>query len=843
MATYTTVAPFFILLSTLYLQTAPSPQEEIVTEVLSWALILICGVAYLHLSSNSDQSSRSTGLSSTNLNTVALWVALLCLSSSVREVNWSLAPLLIPLVFVTQRIEVTSLALPVYEDFKLRIYNANKKTSISLGLFACATILVLVKNNPLESINLQVCWLIAQAGLYVVLHHRASNLESAQLETEKPGDFQQLLQTATQIAPRVLALTGPIVLIWGRGFPFPSEVAITILLKSARWMTVLTLVSTSKISIVPLATAFAVLTNAIGQYTHGYQSFLVVLAALTTLYLITVATFQYPVARSIVLAFAIFPVRSFLISEESSLPISYFGSHRHPIYHLAQEARGRFQTMQNRQSKTLADAVAEYTRRYERLPPSGFDKWYEFAITNNVTFVDEYDYMTHSVDPFWQVTPATLRDYLKQAVEMNPGSSRLGVLKIEDHKASQNHGGFQHDQLVELLQPVLEFLPDMTMLLNALDEPRIIVPHDMLGLPETPTTSHTAELADTKHKTKELSFSNLSHQKAFNMMALSCPPDSPARSPIDSLDQSVAIPFISNITAAQDICQFPDWKANEHGMLSTPSSFIFTHQRVPVASTSKLSTFHDMLIPSSYYFQGDIVGYEDSWDPDWDEKEDKVYWRGSGSGGQWHDGSWRHGHRQRFVNFTNTPEQDIRLLNQTNPGAPWKLYNSVMNTVADLFKVNFSQFFQCEGNACSEQEQEFDVAAKDQLQDSYKYKILYNLDGNSFSGRYYRFLKSKSLVFMQNVFKEWHEDRLIPWVHYVPIGLGMEELPETARYLLQDAEGKEIAARIAKDSREWAERILRPVDLSAALLRSLLEYNRLFQDDRGVVGCCDGKTV
>jgi hypothetical protein len=85
---------------------------------------------------------------------------------------------------------------------------------------------------------------------------------------------------------------------------------------------------------------------------------------------------------------------------------------------------------------------------------------------------------------------------------------------------------------------------------------------------------------------------------------------------------------------------------------------------------------------------------------------------------------------------------------------------------------------------------------------------------------------------MQNLFKEWHEDRLIPWVHYVPISLGMEELPETTRYLLNDSEGKKIAARIARDSYDWARRTLRPIDLSAALLRMLLEYNRLLQDDR-----------
>ena len=60
----------------------------------------------------------------------------------------------------------------------------------------------------------------------------------------------------------------------------------------------------------------------------------------------------------------------------------------------------------------------------------------------------------------------------------------------------------------------------------------------------------------------------------------------------------------------------------------------------------------------------------------------------------------------------------------------------------------------------------------------------------------------------------------------------MEELAETTRHLLKDREGKHIAARIAKDSRDWARKVLREADMSAALFRILLEYSQLLQDDR-----------
>ncbi|KFZ04107.1 hypothetical protein V501_09244, partial [Pseudogymnoascus sp. VKM F-4519 (FW-2642)] len=261
-------------------------------------------------------------------------------------------------------------------------------------------------------------------------------------------------------------------------------------------------------------------------------------------------------------------------------------------------------------------------------------------------------------------------------------------------------------------------------------------------------------------------------------------------------------------------------------------TFLFTHQLVPIASTGKISTFQDVVFPSSYYFQDDISEFNASWDRPWEEKEDMVYWRGSGTGGHWHDGSWRNGHRQHLVDFANSPKWEIQLMKQQKPLESWKAYQSTLAEMGDMLKFNFSSFIQCNHGDCSAQKEHFSEAPRDTLQDSYSYKILHSVDGNSFSGRLYRFLKSNSLVFIQNLFLEWHEDQLIPWVHYVPISMGMEELAETARYLLKDPEGQQIARRIAQDSQDWSQKVLREVDLSAALLRVLLEYNRLLQDDR-----------
>lgn len=576
---------------------------------------------------------------------------------------------------------------------------------------------------------------------------------------------------------------------------------------------------------------------------------------------------RHRVLRLAILAFAIFPIRGLPTTEQSFVrpldpePLAPHskpyhgskgshqsnkgqqleedhesGSKHHPIYRLAEEARAKFEATLNSQSRSLSEAVSEYRHRYGREPPPGFDKWYGFATINNVSFIDEYDYMTHSVDPYWQVTPANLRYYADSALSVSERT--LGILEIKNHKSRTEDIGFQNEQLEELLEPVLKFLPDMKVLLNNLDEPRVIVPHDDLDRPHSSQASDAAKLASSDYKVGSARFVDLSNQNIFDTAVLSCPLDSPARSPlVETYQNNAAIPFISNVTAARDICNDPPWVAYQHGFLSTPSSAIITHQRVPIASTAKISSFQDIIIPSSYYFQNDIKGYDESWDPSWIGKDDVVYWRGSGTGGQWCDGSWRNGHRQRFVSFTSNPKQEIHLMSQPKPNEPWTVFKSTMEKLITYFEVNFSGFKQCGGDraACSDQKKLFHVAPTDSLEDSYKHKILYNIDGNSFSGRYYRFLKSNSLVFMENKFREWHDDRLIPWVHYVPISLGMQELPETARYLLDDPEGKVIAARIARESQAWAKKVLRPTDLSAAYLRIFLEYSRLFRDDRGTV--------
>ena len=73
------------------------------------------------------------------------------------------------------------------------------------------------------------------------------------------------------------------------------------------------------------------------------------------------------------------------------------------------------------------------------------------------------------------------------------------------------------------------------------------------------------------------------------------------------------------------------------------------------------------------------------------------------------------------------------------------------------------------------------------------------------------------------VFREWHEEWIKPWVHYIPLSLRGDEALESVRYLSAEGEGKKQAVRMAEASREWAGKVLRNEDFETWFFRLLLE--------------------
>ncbi|KKK19044.1 hypothetical protein AOCH_004186 [Aspergillus ochraceoroseus] len=533
----------------------------------------------------------------------------------------------------------------------------------------------------------------------------------------------------------------------------------------------------------------------------------------------------------------------------------------HPIAALIQDAEEEFNELLSRQSKNLADAVKEYRRRYGLHPPPHFDKWFIFAQSRGVQLIDEYDTIYETLLPFWALAPETIRARAREALGYD--NSLLGIL-IRDGKVSLAEGGLTEEQTWQrvatlgMMKEFVQYLPDLDLVFNAHDEPRVILPSEDLqrlvayakdhAIPTAfQTTSIVNEWSDRPSdlnrgdridEVRTTRFNRFSHQPAWTSSRMSCPVESPVR----SLDENAPdntdryahgdLGFIYNTSAFSDICNAPSLRYT-YGFFDRPNVFAVVHDLFPVFSQSKISSFQDILYPSPWYW-AKKVPYVGEKDVSWEDKTDKLYWRGSTTGGYSRGGGWRRQHRQLMVgniNALNTAE----ILSRGENGH-WGRKQVSRQEYHALFDVQFTSIGQCDAHDCAAQREFFNVSEPAGQQEAWGYKYLIDIDGNAFSGRYHAFLESNSLVCKVALFREWHDERIKPWVHYVPLSFRGDEFVETMRYFVSEDAGRTAGPRLAQNGQEWAQRSLRNEDMEVWFFRVLLEYGRLVDDNRDNLG-------
>lgn len=548
-------------------------------------------------------------------------------------------------------------------------------------------------------------------------------------------------------------------------------------------------------------------------------------------------------------------------SDAPNLPIS---TQSHPIARLISQAESSFKTMQTRQSTSLKDAVAEYRRRYRAPPPPSFDKWYKYAKKKGVQIIDEYDTIYHSLLPFWALEPAVLRERTREAIGFD--NAMIAVM-IRDGKVSKIEGGgdgaeWHRNATRDMLQGFVHYLPDMDLAFNVHDEPRVVLQHDDLtryvriatnvSIPLAYNnaqllnrwSSRPADLGDGTRieEYKTTRFNRFAHQATWTTSRLSCSPESAARSLSESAEDnsttytSSPLGFVENTTAFSDICNSPSLQRT-FGFFDRPNAFDVTHDLFPIFSQSKISSFQDIIYPSPWYWAGRVV-YDHWKDYGWSRKNGTLYWRGTTTGGFARDGGWRRQHRQRFVQKVNALDKALRLEHNgslDSEGA-WVQKEILRQDMKDKFDIHFTGIGQCDPGDCAAQKEYFELAPPVDMNDAYKYKYLLDIDGNAFSGRYYAFLLSKSLVYKLAIFREWHDEWLKAWVHYIPLSWKGDEYVESVRYFDEEEIGKTQAKKVAEQGRDWAGKVLRNEDLEVWYFRLLLEYGRLVDDDRYKIG-------
>lgn len=455
--------------------------------------------------------------------------------------------------------------------------------------------------------------------------------------------------------------------------------------------------------------------------------------------------------------------------------------------------------------------MAEYQRRYKRSPPPGFDKWFLYAKAYQSPIIDDFDIITEKLQPFWNVSPAQIRVNLQQAYDT--GNSRLLKVEIQNGDFLMVDNNWMVAEVKELLRDFVHDLPSMQILFNSLDEPRVII--------------DPSEHSDANASAVE--FYDLSHRVIWETVTRPCT-NTLRRSKEDTI-HTYGLSFVQNARDAKDLCQHPEY-GKLHGFFMSPTTFLVTNSTVPILSQAAASTFGDVLYPSPFYTESyDMGKYKEGEDPEWEQKKNDLYWAGSTTGAYDFDDSWRSYHRQRFITVARQLEgSTTTFLTETKPGV-WETYRS-REILLQLYDAKFTAIIQCAEAQCKVEKEYSQPSNREDTGAAYKSRFIFDIDGNSFSGRFYTLLGCRSVVLKQTIFREWHDERLLPWVHYVPVSIPMDELPETMRFLALTEDGSKRAKQIADNGREWQSKALRKQDASVFLYRLLLEYARLLDDSR-----------
>lgn len=545
----------------------------------------------------------------------------------------------------------------------------------------------------------------------------------------------------------------------------------------------------------------------------------------------------------------------------------------HPIEELIDNADKTFEALLAKQTFDLKSAASEYRKRRGRHPPPWFDLWFEFAGTNKALIVEEFfDQIYHDLAPFWGVDPSLMRKKA-ESYEMR--------INIRNHKASAESTWFWTQIWLDMIKTIEHLLPDMDIALNAMDEPRIVIPWEEINKymeaerktrkmpPATEVVSNFRPLKPPGKRDQSVIKWEPGESASFwKIVTRGCHPDSLARnSPImTDFDHRPSITseyttshmykgFVSNYTASTDFCNQPDLQYL-HGIMIKPLTISSTKDFFPMFGGSKLHTNNEILLPAPMYWNNEerFSGGYDHGGP-WDEKLNKVIWRGVATGGRSQADNWKGFQRHRFVAMTNaTKISDSE--NSRKPPENWVLPPTQYNLAAqaenrlgewtrEWADTGFVDL-NCEPSeieTCEYSSSQFSILPGMMMSEQFFRKYLPDIDGNSFSGRYRGFLLSTSLPIKSTVFREWHDSRLVPWKHFVPMDNRFIDFWGIIQYFL-GYQGKTIqvdghdeqARKIAMDGQDWANKVLRTEDMQIYVLRLLLEYARLSDDRRDGMG-------
>ncbi|PGH16029.1 hypothetical protein AJ79_02009 [Helicocarpus griseus UAMH5409] len=511
---------------------------------------------------------------------------------------------------------------------------------------------------------------------------------------------------------------------------------------------------------------------------------------------------------------------------------------RHPIDILMSNAKDNHDkwAAKAKASKTLKEAVAEYQRRYSQHPPPGFDIWYEYATSRSSVVIDDYDQIYQDLLPFWALSPQSLRD-LTNLMITDPWNDvaalniRGGVAHIQEDIVPTHR--WMIEGVAKMISPFAQHLPDMDVAFNLNDECRVAVPWEKINSLLNSAKSHqpptndklrsswsefrasTWAPSDTAHRRSHRLFIDTSMKPTYDLIGRSvCPPSSKARTSFNWNQRNICLDcarphsleqFLQDWTLASDICHQPDL-ASLHGLYLSPAALKVSQSLLPVFSQSKVSGFNDILYPSAWnYIDKAVYSPSDQHlDLPLSQKDPTLFWRGTTSEGYSSNGEWKGMIRQRLLHLTNDRTSNpasILLPTSQPPTSNPTSYSYTIISASDIqptlnlqTSVHVAErVVRCGKADCKVQTAEFQPGPSTDFQEHWRYRYLIDSDGAGFSGRFLPFLQSSSLPFRTGLFRQWMDDRLTPWYHFVPIDVRLHGLWSTLAYFAGARTGDVVA--------------------------------------------------
>ncbi|KAJ3507361.1 hypothetical protein NLJ89_g6348 [Agrocybe chaxingu] len=526
----------------------------------------------------------------------------------------------------------------------------------------------------------------------------------------------------------------------------------------------------------------------------------------------------------------------------------------HPIFELMRRAEEEWEDKLLRASTTLEQAVAEYQRRYKRMPPPGFDEWWEYVEDHNVQLPDEYDQIYRDLEPFHGMNPKDLlkiqHDWEAHEDSFTVGKDTMGE-SIALKNCSLPGGDISRTglakgayEIMELLKEVESSIPPFRAVFSPHDNPNLVTDYALRKM--------AIEAAAAR---KFIDTSKALPAEISGWIA-ACAPESPARKerinwggpPISQPSNSNSKTFIYDHYRSMDPCQHPS-----HLLLH--GQFI-SHRRGPVPDRTLIPQFsfcvtrvhHDIISAMPINWIQDIEPREDN--PEWEERWDpRLQWRGSNTG-IWHadDRRWDLAQRARLVRWAGDGydidklgnlSENMTVLMPVDEGQRVGLGTDVRKAfwAPAMLDIAFAgEPSSCPPEMCERLEKIFEFRRYQSVGEAGRYKYVIDVDGHGWSSRFKRLITSNALVFKSTIYPEWYTDRVAPWVHYVPIQVDLSDLWDVLTFFRGDPSGNgahdDHAKKIAKAGREWSKSFWRKEDMVAYMFRLFLEYARVMDPER-----------